>query len=147
MEKMIWEKPEMNEVAFAANEYVASCDDTVSKFWKFICNVGGGQWMDIYKGTYDSTKDDRWNHNNSENLTSDGWYYACGTEHYVKQEEGVTWDTVFAKGWADSDYWEPGLLNDHINYTQDVYIWTGDGHVHATTSPGELIETVKGNKS
>lgn len=25
MEKMIWEKPQMNEVAFAANEYVAAC--------------------------------------------------------------------------------------------------------------------------
>ena len=25
MEKMIWAKPEMNEVAFAANEYVAAC--------------------------------------------------------------------------------------------------------------------------
>ena len=32
MEKRIWTKPEMNEFAFAANEYVAACEDTVNKF-------------------------------------------------------------------------------------------------------------------
>ena len=36
MEKMIWEKPQMNEVAFAANEYVAAC-------WSVNCNVPYGK--------------------------------------------------------------------------------------------------------
>ena len=32
MEKRIWSKPEMNEFAFAANEYVAACGDNGSDY-------------------------------------------------------------------------------------------------------------------
>lgn len=40
MEKKIWSKPEMNEFAFAANEYVAtSCGDGGTTY-KFTCDAG-----------------------------------------------------------------------------------------------------------
>lgn len=41
MEKMIWEKPQMNEVAFAANEYVAACGDS-GRTYKFECTAPAG---------------------------------------------------------------------------------------------------------
>lgn len=41
MEKRIWTKPEMNEFAFAANEYVAACGDSGNNYL-FKCNAPGG---------------------------------------------------------------------------------------------------------
>ena len=37
----MWSKPEMNEFAFAANEYVAACGDE-NKVFKFICDAKEG---------------------------------------------------------------------------------------------------------
>ncbi|MGN0774997.1 MAG: hypothetical protein ACI4MP_14525 [Candidatus Ventricola sp.] len=149
MEKRIWSKPEMNEFAFAANEYVAGCTDLLNKFWKFICDFGGGKHYDIYSGAYDDTKNPQQNAKFSDLLTQDSrrnqvYYHACGTTHYVKQEEGKTWENYFLLGWADDD-----ADDDEIgNVTKDVYIWTDGGtDVHVTSQVGEEIETVAGNKS
>ena len=154
MEKMIWSKPEMNEFAFAANEYVASCEDKQNRFWKFVCDLSGGflnRAYDIYLGKYDSTQEKShlavrdWNAQNSTLLTEGSWYKACGDTHYVKQEDGKTWENYFELGWADSN-----SADDLIgNVTETVYIWRGEegNNVHVTTQLGEDIETVIGNKS
>lgn len=44
MEKIIWSKPEMNEFAFAANDYVAACGDQ-NMIYKFVCDALRG---DLY---------------------------------------------------------------------------------------------------
>lgn len=38
MEKRTWIKPEMNELAFAANDYVAACGDS-GTVYKFVCDA------------------------------------------------------------------------------------------------------------
>lgn len=42
MDKMMWSKPEMNEFAFAANEYVAACGDPLRTIYNFICTSLAG---------------------------------------------------------------------------------------------------------
>ena len=143
MEKKIWSKPEMNEFAFAANEYVAACGDTKNWFFKFVCNLGKidlkdygidfqFNWkFDIYSGEHGSS--------DTELLTKDDWllpgsgyYEACDTTHYVQVDnEHVRPEDVFEKGWADFNRYD-GLQSDRY---VDVYIWRGkDGkNVHATT--------------
>lgn len=148
MEKKIWSKPEMNEFAFAANEYVAACEDLLSKFWKFVCDFGNGKHYDIYAGAYNEDKKDWQNALNSELLTKDGltqeYYHSCGSTHYVKQEDGKTWQNYFLLGWADDDAYDISIGN----VTKDVYIWTDGGtDVHVTSQIGEDIETVTGNRS
>lgn len=151
MEKMIWSKPEMNEFAFAANEYVAACEDTLNKFWKFICDFGAGKHYDIYVGAYDESKSELENAWNSELLTKDryvppkqSYYHSCEKTHYVKKEAGKSWQDYFKVGWADDDAWDISIGN----VTKDVYIWTdGDTDVHVTSQIGEKIETVDGNFS
>lgn len=54
MEKMIWAKPEMNEMAFAANEYVAACGDS-GTVYSFECNAPSG-YLDFYQD-YQVTED------------------------------------------------------------------------------------------
>ena len=148
MEKMIWSKPEMNEFAFAANEYVAACTDTQNTFLKFVCNLAGGLFdslYDIYAGAYDPNKSKEANAQDSKLLTPGTWYHACGATHYVKHEKGTTWEDYFELGWADSD-----SRDGHIgNVTETVYIWEGENsdNVHVTTQLGEDIETVTGNRS
>ena len=150
MEKMIWAKPEMNEVAFAANEYVAACVDTTSTFWKFVCDFGGGASMDIWKGVWDPNKSVDENKANSELLTEDSWfivtipgaYHACGEEHYIDASQNK--DDIFFQGWADSNY-----DDDVTNYAGNVTIWRGpnNDNVHASSALKENITVVEGNKS
>lgn len=148
MEKRIWSKPEMNEFTFAANEYVAACEDKQNRFLKFVCNLAGGfldNLYDIYVGAYDPNKNKYWNAQHSELLTQGDWYHACGATHYVKQEEGKTWEDYFELGWADSN--SADLVVGNV--TENVYIWRGEknDNVHVTTQLGEEIETVIGNRS
>lgn len=141
MEKMMWAKPEMNEVAFAANEYVAACNDLFSWFWEFICNAGGGNRADIWEGTY---HEDYNPNNDGTNLTPGTMYFhACGAEkHYVTYEEGKE-NEIFTNGWYDEDE------GNGQDYKFDVTIWKGeDGkNVHATTSLVSELKVVKGNRS
>lgn len=144
MEKRIWTKPEMNEFAFAANEYVAACEDTVNKFWKFICNFGGGKHYDIYAGKYDPNKNKYVNAIKSDRLTNLSYFHECDTVHYVMQEKGKDWTSYFEVGWADDD-----ASLDVGDVTYDVYIWRGENkdNVHVTTQAGQEIQVVDGNFS
>lgn len=126
MEKMIWSKPEMNEFAFAANDYVAACGDAFT-IYKFICNAGfGGKWHTreqcwcgephIFpwyekKHEYSVYKDDG---------TQVGYHYSpCGTTHEVKVNKGTDVSSIFFEGWMDDN---GTTAKEH----DEVMIWRGE---------------------
>lgn len=57
MEKMIWEKPEMNENVFPANAYCNACGDSGTNYL-FTCDAGGGEhgyvWTETTGDDWDS---------------------------------------------------------------------------------------------
>lgn len=122
-------KPVMVVEQFLADEYISACDDKVNKYYFFRCDAGGGNWADIYEGTYP----------NGENLTPGSKYFhACGKTHYVKAN-----NAEFLDGWYDEDQ------GSGVDYKFDVVIWKGEynNNVHATRALRENINIVEGNKS
>ena len=131
MEKRIWSKPEMNEFAFAANEYVAAC-------WKINCNVewgfgfidnnGNKLWDKVidrlltpWKKEWDWGKLDYVDTDTPENV------HGCGEWH--KGVEGVPDDGPEANA-----VWSPANGGD--NY--DVYYWRdGNGALDVHFSKAE----------
>ena len=101
MEKMMWTKPEMNEFAFAANEYVAACGDITSRIYNFICNATAG-FLYYY---------DRDNNNKQEDL---GFYYPCKETHKVEVEVGSGEELPFYEGFVDYNGNEKENDNEHV---------------------------------
>ena len=121
MEKMIWTKPEMNEFAFAANEYVASSCGNGGKTYKFTCNAGEG--TATHKGTGYGWPDDCWcgtthlghyndfegerrfkvyRDNNGEFGEQVGFrYHPCGETHEVTVGKDESFGDVFFAGLMD----------------------------------------------
>ena len=136
MEKKIWSKPEMNEFAFAANEYVAACGDEHKKYL-FTCDGGGGEyggvWLETDGDANNLQTDDEWVWNNPDNHWQGGYvdegdtrisrsersYHACGKTH----EASTTDDFLFG--------WFKGFTTGII---KKVIIWRGSngGEVHCT---------------
>lgn len=111
MEKKIWSKPEMNEFAFAANEYVASAcgPDAGGVVYGFECNAGGGVSGEL------------WNHDKTENYTDGRFhdelgynryddYHACGEKHEASSQD------EFVKGWFQTG-------EGQSTAWMEVYIW------------------------
>ncbi|MBQ2947904.1 MAG: hypothetical protein IJD94_02895 [Clostridia bacterium] len=105
MEKRIWAKPEMNEVVFAANDYVAACGDPLSRIYNFICTS--------LRGTLYYYKNDTAQANG--NATYLGGYKPCGDTHQV--EVAVGEDIPFYEGFVD--YSENGREDDG----EHVAVW------------------------
>lgn len=97
MEKMVWEKPEMNDIAFGASEYVAACGDS-GKVYKFECNAPGGDlnFYEDFRVTEDqlttpidfSGKDLYWSPNDM------GDYSSCGEKHEAESTGDFYWGFV-----------------------------------------------------
>ena len=126
MEKKIWSKPEMNEFAFAANEYVAACGDGGTNYL-FKCDAGGGTkgqvWLET-NGADDCQTRGHWDFSNDEWVEADqslGWYHACGEKHETKNQN------EFLSGW----YRASGS-----NVFTKVLVWLGvdKDNVHCTTN-------------
>lgn len=126
MEKRIWSKPEMNEFAFAANEYVAACGDGGTNYL-FTCDAGGGKsgqvWLET-NGVDDCQTQGHWDSSNSEWVKADqslGGYHACDEKHETKNQN------EFLSGWYRA-------------YGSDVFtkvlVWLGvdKNNVHCTTN-------------
>ena len=138
MEKMIWAKPELNEVAFAANEYVAACGDSGANYF-FKCDAGSKYkdyfvYVDVYNDD-DTTNDFAW-------LTAvSGWdwytgreghdstYSPCGTTHEASTDDDFIYGYMYeakknGRNWQNS--------GDRI----DVIIWGGQNNqnTHCTTN-------------
>ena len=147
MDKMMWSKPEMNEFAFAANEYVASCGDNGQNIL-FTCDAGGGAYGYVWTET---TGDDWDNLKNGQGLDTkrsylggpvDGsfpgyseyddlisiTYHACDIKHETSRYSD------FKKGYyLARDKWNNG--NFQLSDVLNVLIWRGadNDDVHCTT--------------
>ena len=139
MEKKIWRKPEMNEFAFAANEYVAACGDQ-NKVYKFVCDalggnlyywakrvyqgipVLGGHWEDTEWTKQDGVVDGKVDSSLWEDATLIGSYTPCGKEH----EASVT--DEFFDGFVDYNG------NSQFDDDEAVIVWRGESgfNGHAT---------------
>ena len=137
MEKRIWSKPEMNEFAFAANEYVAACGDSGTTYL-FKCDAGlveknnplypylPGQEPTYWAPTYGDLTD------SEGNLYTSGknkYYYACGDTHEANVED------EFVRG----RFYENGGNDNLSGRWTEVYIWIEKisgifRNYHATTN-------------
>ena len=133
MEKRIWSKPEMNEFAFAANEYVAACGDENKKYL-FTCDAGGGK--SGYVWIEDNGQDELQSGINRKNNPTDGYgkddylggYHACGATH-----EASTTDDFYNGYYLEKDKWNGGNFN--VLDVLKVIIWRGpdNDNTHCTT--------------
>lgn len=117
MEKKIWSKPEMNEFAFAANEYVAACGD--GRKYEFECNAPGGTlyYYNDLRVTENNPVPSDWDqHSASKPWLFYGEYDPCNKEH----EAPVT----------DEFYW------GYIDYDHDQV------HDYQSENGGSVVETV-----
>lgn len=135
MEKRIWTKPEMKEVLFTADEYVAAC-------WKINCNVESGfGFIDndgdkLWNKLIDTlltpwTK--KWDWEEKEFVETPKYVHGCGEWH--KGVQGVPDDGPKANAvWSPED--------GGPNY--DVYYWrdgTGKYDVHFSKTEDAQWET------
>lgn len=134
MEKRVWVKPEMNEVAFAADEYIAACGDS-GTVYKFTCDAGGGVggyvWAEdnntdgLQSGnSWGSPSDGGWNSNYDDYL---GGYHACGTTH-----EAESTDNFLNGYYLAYSKWNNG--NFSLADVIKVIIWRGanNDNIHCT---------------
>lgn len=93
MEKMIWEKPQMNEVAFAANEYVAACGDTNISSYMFACDAPRG---DVYYYTDGRVQAGAVRPESFSEYSVDklGGYEPCGKTHNTGDSTDFYWGFV-----------------------------------------------------
>lgn len=158
MEKMIWEKPQMNEVAFAVNEYVAACGDQ-NRMYKFKCNAGeppketilgpitqhGYVWIEnnnqagLQTGIYEDSWDYGFTSGTEYTPTdADGMddyltatYHPCGKEH-----EAPTTDKFYNGYYLHTDKWDKDTGTFSLSDLINVIIWRGenDDNVHCTAN-------------
>ena len=143
MEKMIWEKPQMNEVAFAANEYVAACGDGGTTY-KFSCNAPAGTLYyyrnlkvnDSYPADGSDDSPMKWttqqwvdyndDHGGRDNqaYTRLGSFTPCPAYHEASSTQDFFWGFVDRSG--DGNY-----THDQV---ETVIVWRGEngGEGHAT---------------
>ena len=149
MEKKIWSKPEMNEFAFAANEYVAACGDSGTNYL-FTCDAGGGKYGRVWMETNSPTGDwnglqtdevpGYWDSQELDQLRTDS-YHACKKTHTASSED------EFSKGYyISNDDWNSGWSSSGlipvfnlaavIEKAIKVYIWGGPEktNTHCTTN-------------
>lgn len=96
MEKLIWTKPEMNEFAFAANEYVAACGDEGSKYL-FKCNAVGGilHYFENLLVSKDAAQP-KWDEVDYSQAgdTTIGSYFPCGRKHEASTSSDFYWGYI-----------------------------------------------------
>ena len=146
MEKMIWEKPQMNEVAFAANEYVAACGDN-GTIYNFLCNAGvkygtfsvwagyDDDWNDVYETV--GWVGQIWEETNElagfqyERSQVNGKWYSADTklggfhgcnEKHTTESGADFYDGYYVKSEEGYDEW--GYTYDY-NTVDNVKIWKG----------------------
>lgn len=146
MEKMIWSEPEMNEFAFAANEYVAtSCGDS-GKTYKFECDGKSGG---LYDGGYvywykdlDAEKNpdainwskEEWQKHDAVFLSS---YTPCGATHEAESGSGFFW------GFLEK------LVDGNVKHDkgETVIIWRGENNDNTHVTKNLNISTWETAKS
>lgn len=116
MEKRVWAKPEMQEFAFAANQYVASCGDVGSRIYRFICTAAKGP-LYYY---------DRDNNNRQELLGNR--YRPCNNTHVVEVKDGD--ELPFYEGFVDYNGNQRENNDEHVAvWIEWGHLWNGDKYV------------------
>ena len=135
MEKMIWTRPVAEVEQFMPNEYIASCEDTTTEHYKFVCNASGGITGTVLLDSNGSGELD-W----GDRYLGNG-YHQCQATHYVSKE-----GTEIQRGFYVTGY---DLLTGKGDLITPVFIWRGnDGNnIHCSKYMGKELEVVKGNKS
>lgn len=121
MEKLTWVKPEMEEVRFAANEYIAACGESGSSY-KFVCDAAAGilYWFyDKWLGGNDSPFHLRVDDENPgivPNLSDYtpreiGSYSPCNATHEASTSSEFYW------GFVDNNN------NEQYDVNEEVIIW------------------------
>lgn len=145
MEKKIWSKPEMNEVAFAADEYVAACGENGVSY-KFNCNAGIEKYGSInVLGQLIGWVGQIWQETNEllgfqhEDTTIDGKTYSADTNlggyHACDEKHETNAGDEFYDGYyvaSNEGYSIIGRYTYDYDKVHEVKIWTGDGDLHAT---------------
>jgi len=140
MERLVWAKPEMNEVAFAANEYVAACGDPYKKKYTFVCDAPGGSlyWYEDGRGAektdwqgefcgYEGAEYLRWS------------YHPCGAGHEVEVTIGQP--LPFYDGFVDYNH------NGWEDSKEAVIVWRGEDGNNGHATSNVKIETWETDKS
>lgn len=140
MEKMVWVKPEMNDIAYGASEYVAACGGTETTYY-FECDAPAGT-LYIYNnmsisGSYtvnDKSDPAGWTtnewstylSNNDEARQRLGSYHPCSEDHEASTSQGFFWGFVNRNGGGDS------VVHDD---NETVIVWRGPNgnNGHATS--------------
>lgn len=131
MEKRVWAKPEMQEFAFAANQYVAACGDSGSDYL-FKCDAFGG-FLHYFKNllvSKDAQQPD-WNNIDYSTAgdTSIGIYTPCSQEHEASTTSDFYW------GYIDYNFnGEHDPNGGLISGKETVIVWRGPNgdNGHAT---------------
>lgn len=147
MEKLTWVKPEMEEVRFAANEYIASCGESSSSY-KFECTAPrgilyrfcewvGGQLQSIFLEGTETDKPNNLGSYVSDFLASS--YHPCGENaegHTPSKDDGFFWGFVDHNAnqkydentdtaviiWDSKDGWW-GTSNYHATQNVNITSW------------------------
>lgn len=136
MEKRVWAKPEMQEFAFAANEYCASSCGDQNKKYLFECNAPGGfvhlfgKWLSLFnfdelKVTTEGKPD---NLGDYEDITLVNGYHPCGQKHEADTTSDFFWGYIDYNGNGSYD------ASENKDVDETVIVWRGtSGHnTHAT---------------
>lgn len=126
MERKVWRRPLTGVQKFEANEYVAACGDSGTKYL-FKCDAGGGKSGTVYLET-NGTPGLQTSWGGDEYLSR---YHACGTTHEADSDDDflqgyyVTEEYVGTWPWGHTE-----------TTTTDVIVWRGpnNDNTHCTTN-------------
>lgn len=132
----IWTMPTAVAQEFAANEYVAACDDLVNQYYAFSCDATGG----LLGTVYEETNGEAGLQVSGDTALTHAGYHACGVTHYAPVDT-----TDFVNGYYLT-------LIDAIGggeLVTPVVIWKGENNdnVHCTKNLSVETEIITGNKS
>ncbi len=131
MERLVWAKPEMNEVTFAANEYVAACGDS-GTVYKFICDAAGGAlyyYKDLavsYDANGNSNRPADWSSYDATRIGGTfSSYSPCDKTHEAESTDMFYWGYVDRGGLG---------RNGEHDESETVIVWRGENgdNGHAT---------------
>ena len=135
----IWEKPQMNEVAFAANEYVTVCYTAES----VLTNDGLRPYVMFSPGTsiyigddFDSIQNDP-DYDFYENMYNGDWVHVGGSDYDPSVDE-FRGDTEHNSGkWAEVRYYrEDGLYQTFQSNLGSLYVFLSEsGKVYFSATP------------
>lgn len=122
----MWERPLTTVQNFVANEYVAACGDSGTKYL-FTCDAGGGESGTVYLET-NGKPGLQTGRGGDQSL---GGYHACGTQHEADSDDAFLNGYYVTKEYVGNWPW-----GHYEETTTDVIVWRGphNNNTHCTTN-------------